>query len=438
MLTSDKHIDKKIKINIFLSFLLKFISVSLNFVLIPITLNYLGKDLYGVWIVLLSIVSWITIFDIGIGNGLRNKIVESVTKGDIISIETYISSSYVIIYLICSILIISLFIFVPYINWNLFFKTNLINSNIFNQLMLIYCLTLVVYFMLNLITPILNAYQLSGISSLGNILSNGLFILILIFFKTYFFENLYNILILYCFCLLFGVLILNVIFFSFNKNLIPSIKKYKTEYTKHILKLSSAFFIIQISALFIFTIDNYLILSLLGAKYVSEYNIIYKLFSIITIGYSMIVTPYWSAFTSAYFRKDKKWISKSIKNLNLILIPLILSIIILIIFYQPILDLWLSKNSNIKPNIIFVIFIGLFTIISIWNNIYSYFLNGINNTGLQTKTAILGAILNVTLSYIFVTKLKLGLNGIVLAMIISLAPFAILGPILTKRILDKI
>lgn len=438
MLNSEKHIDKKIKINIFLSFLLKFISVSLNFVLIPITLNYLGKDLYGVWIVLLSIVSWITIFDIGIGNGLRNKIVETVTNNDLLATKNYISTSYAIIFLICSILIISLFILVPLINWNLIFKTNEINPDVFNRLMFIYLFTLVVYFMLNLITPILNAYQLSGISSLGNILSNSLFILILIFFKIYFFHNLYNILILYCFCLLFGVLVLNISFFSIKTELLPSIKKFKTEYSRQILKLSSAFFVIQVSALFIFTIDNYLILSLLGSSYVSEYNIVYKLFSIITIGYSMIVTPYWSAFTSAYFRKDKKWIIKSIKNLNLILIPLIILILMLTIFYQPILDLWLSKNSNIKPNILFVIFIGVFTIITIWNNIYSYFLNGINNTGLQTKTAFFGAILNVTLSYFFVTKLRLGLNGIVLAMIISLTPFAILGPILTKRIIDKI
>jgi O-antigen/teichoic acid export membrane protein len=438
VLTSEKHIDKKIKINIFLSFLLKLISVLLNFVLIPITLNYLGKDLYGVWIVLLSIVSWITIFDIGIGNGLRNKIVECVTNNDLSATKNYISTSYAIIFLICCLLIILLFTFVPFINWNLFFKTNEIYPAVFKKLMLIYLITLVVYFMLNLITPILNAFQLSGISSLGNIISNCLFILILIFFKFYFFHNLYNILILYCFCLLLGVLVLNISFYSVKKDSIPSIKKYKKEYTKQILKLSSAFFIIQISALFIFTIDNYLILSLLGSAYVSEYNIVYKLFSIITIGFSMIVTPYWSAFTSAYFRKDKKWITKSLKKLNLILIPLILLISILIIFYQPILDLWLNKNSNIKPNIFFVIFIGLFTIISIWNNIYSYFLNGINNTSLQTKTAILGAILNVVLSYFFVTKLQIGLNGIVLAMILSLTPFAILGPILTKRIIDKI
>lgn len=437
ILLNENNVNKKIKINIFLSFLLKFVSVALNFILVPVTLNYLGSELYGVWIVLLSIISWITIFDIGIGNGLRNKLVECITNNEILDAKRYISTAYFIISLICISITILILILVPYIDWNVFFNSNQLKFPVFKNLMLLYLLTLVIYFFLNLITPILNAFQLSGISSIGNIISNSIFIFLLMLFKRYFINNISNIVFVYCGCLLFGIFILNFFFFLSKNYLLPSFSTLRLSYSRHILKLGGAFFIIQISALFIFTIDNYLILKLLGSTYVSEYNVVYKLFSIFSIGYNLIVTPYWSAFTSAYIRKDKKWIKESLQNLNLLLFPVIVMILVFIIFYQDILDIWLTNNNPIKPNISLVLFIALFTFISIWNNIYSFFLNGINSTKMQTKTAIIGAVFNVPTSYILVTKFNMGLNGIVLSMIISLLPFAILGPLSTKKIIEN-
>lgn len=69
-------------------------------------IKYLGVEQYGVWSTLLSIVSWIVLFDIGIGNGLRNKISESLAQNNKQEAHNYISTAYTIIGSISVILIL--------------------------------------------------------------------------------------------------------------------------------------------------------------------------------------------------------------------------------------------------------------------------------------------------------------------------------------------
>ena len=45
--------------------LFKGISIILSLVYVPIVLNYLGDYKYGVWASVLSIISWISYFDLG-------------------------------------------------------------------------------------------------------------------------------------------------------------------------------------------------------------------------------------------------------------------------------------------------------------------------------------------------------------------------------------
>ena len=48
--------------------LFKGVSILLSLAYVPVVLNYLGDYKYGVWAVVLSILSWISYFDLGIGN----------------------------------------------------------------------------------------------------------------------------------------------------------------------------------------------------------------------------------------------------------------------------------------------------------------------------------------------------------------------------------
>lgn len=72
----DKRNSKAIK-NVLFSFFLKGGSILTSLLIVPMTLSYLNSYEYGVWLTLSSILSWIYILDIGLGNGLRNKLTEA-------------------------------------------------------------------------------------------------------------------------------------------------------------------------------------------------------------------------------------------------------------------------------------------------------------------------------------------------------------------------
>jgi O-antigen/teichoic acid export membrane protein len=63
--------------NIALSFFLKVLNVAIQFLFVPILLGYLSPIKYGVWVTIGSVINWLYFFDVGLGNGLRNRLAEA-------------------------------------------------------------------------------------------------------------------------------------------------------------------------------------------------------------------------------------------------------------------------------------------------------------------------------------------------------------------------
>src|SRR5829696_5056165 len=87
----------QVKRNIYVSFLAKGGSVALNLALVPLTIDYVNPMQYGVWLTLSSIIAWFGFFDIGLGNGLRNKLTEAITIGDNELGRKYVSTTYLVL-----------------------------------------------------------------------------------------------------------------------------------------------------------------------------------------------------------------------------------------------------------------------------------------------------------------------------------------------------
>lgn len=424
---------KNLKIQIFLSLILKGLSIFLTFFVVRITMGYLGKDLYGIWIVLLSIISWLSLFDIGVGNGLRNKLTIALSNNNLVDARIYVSTAYIILSCIAAVLLILFSCSIYYVNWSAVFNSNLLDVDEYRLMMFLFLFSIVFSFVLGLINSILNAYQQSASTNVISIMTNIIFIAFLITFKSFFLSNIIKIIFIYCIALLLSHLILTFYFFKKNKSVLPSFKYFSASKIKDVLSLGGSFFIIQIAVLLIFTVDNYIILQLLGTDQVSVYNIVFKLFSVFTLSFGIIISPLWSAFTEANEKNDVHWMKSIIKKLNLLFLVVILGLILMLYVYQPILDFWLPANSRIVPPFSLIVALSIFIIISVWNNIYAFFLNGVGIVKIQVNTAIIGAILNVPLALVLVKYMGLGLAGVVISMCISLSLFSFFGPLATYK-----
>ncbi len=420
-----------LKKNISFIFFYKLISIIFIYLSVPILIKALGVDNYGIWITVYSIFGWIYLLDLGINNGLKNKLTVAFLKKDNEANE-YITTSYLSLIFIAVIffLVLSILIYVVDIS-------SLLNIQLeewyVKILFFLTLLSFVVIFILSIYKQFFYALQKSSVVELSMMFYNGLVFILLYLFLHNFKSSLISTTIIYGVANIFICIVFTYIFFKSKKEFLFSFKNFKFQKVKELSKVSADFFIIQICVLIILATDNILVMTLLGPTEVTSYNNVFKLFQLFLIVSTIIHAPLWSLYTDAYHNNDIEWIKKTINMLNYLLIPLILLVVITIYLGPKILALWIQEDIFYDQKLL--VFMGLFVVIRIYGEIYVTFLNGIGKIRLQLFISIFAAIINIPLSIIFVKFFDLGNSGIILATVISMSLYAVAMPIQTNSIL---
>ena len=113
-----------VKKNIVGSLFVKGCSIVISLLIVPLTLGYVSSDLYGIWLTLSSIMMWLNFFDIGFTLGLKNKLPEAITLGNMQRGKELVSTTYFIMISIFVPLCIVLEIIIPYIDWASFLNVS--------------------------------------------------------------------------------------------------------------------------------------------------------------------------------------------------------------------------------------------------------------------------------------------------------------------------
>ena len=148
----------KAKKHIIYSLFLKGISIAVGLTFVPLILNYLDAERYGIWLTLSSIIAWFSFFDIGLGNGLRNRFAEAVAHNNHKLARIYVSTTYAILGVIFGIVIILFFIINPYLNWQKILNTTAVETSELAVVALIVFVFFVLRFFFKLIKRLHNCW----------------------------------------------------------------------------------------------------------------------------------------------------------------------------------------------------------------------------------------------------------------------------------------
>jgi O-antigen/teichoic acid export membrane protein len=402
----------KAKKNILYSFMIKGLSILISLVLVPLTINYINPSRYGVWLTLSSMISWFGFFDIGFGNGLRNKFAEAIAKRQEESAKIYVSTTYAALCIIMGILLILFLCINHYINWVKILNTTQDMANELSILAIIVFVFFCLRFVFHLLNTVLTANQEPAKASFFDFLGN-LFSLIIIYILTKTTSG--NLIYLGTALSFTPVLVLaasSLWFYSNDyKRFAPSIKYVRVKYAKSLLSIGSIFFFIQIGALLLFQTDNIVITQLFGPKEVTTFNIAYKLFSVLLMVFNIIMTPFWSAFTDAYAKKDWSWIKNTFIEMQKYLLFMSLLAIVLLAISPFIYKLWLNDKVQVPFSLSFVV--SSYVIATCWLTLNCFILNGIGKIRLQLYLYIVSTIINIPLA-ILLGKV-IGISGIPLS-----------------------
>ena len=431
------------KKNVAASFAIKGITVIISFTLIPLTIGYVNLERNGIWLTLYQAVFWLNLFDIGFGNGMKNKVAEAKAMGNMELVRKYISSTYAVISIICLFIFILFCIINPLVNWNwIFQKLNI--SPVYNKevlsliwiLIISFCFT----FIFNLLKFVVTADQKPAIGNFLDMLGQLLVLIGIFILSKTVAPSLISLGLVTGFVPVIVLFVSNIILFKTQyKAWCPAFKFVDFNLAKSMLNLGLKFFILTFASFIVAQTLPILIQGMSNPIEVTNYNTAFRLFSLILNIIVIIAIPYWSSFTDAYTQKDFAWMQKTITVLKKVFVILLIFQLILLILspliYYFWVNYWMQDRNVLTISFLLSFAVCLYTSTSSWLYIFIYPINGIGKVKLQMYSSIVEIIL------FFPVALWMGNNwgtfGIVLAPVIVYIPRMIWAPIQLKKLINQ-
>lgn len=402
------------------------LAVAASFFAIPLMIRYLGQEQFGVWSTLLTVISWVVFFDLGVGNGLRNKVAESLAKDQEDEARQFISAGYSLI----GLLSIGLWLMATatsyWIPWQAVFNTTAVSNETLRLTVQIAVFFVVLNFWLGLISALLGAIQKTSLISLGQLVTNILALAFVFLLAEYTDASISYLALAYGLSIVVANCFLSVLFYKQRPTLRPQIQM-QAEHLRPLLAVGLQFFVIQFAVLVIFTTDKMLITQLFGPQYVTQYEVVFKLFSVILFIHGLISAPLWSAYTDAINRLDFVWIRLMLMRQLAVYAGIVVFICLLLFAARGIIDIWIGEDLP-TPQILILV-MAVFVAISTWNNIFATLINGLGQIKVQLYISVVAMMINIPLSILLARTTGLGTSAVVLGTIFSLAMPAVALPI---------
>lgn len=385
--------------NIIASFLIKGWSAIIVLLMVPATLHCLGEYKNGIWLTISSMLIWIDNMDIGLGNGLRNKVAEYVARGEYERTRSLISSTFAMLTcIIIPVLLVLLLLILIGDPYQLFNASPSRVSHL-DQVLMVTVTLVCTSFIFKLIGNFYMGLQLPAVSNLLIALGQTLALA-----GTYLVlwsgsHSLMHIALVNTAApLLVYLLAFPYTFLYKYPQLRPSFGLINLQEAKAVINMGVQFFIMQVSGVILFMTSNLLISNLFSPEMVTPYQITYRYFSILLVIFTVVCMPFWNATTDAYQRNDMEWIRNATRKLRLMTIGFLVCLGLMILLSDTIYAVWIDRQTiiDIKMSIVMAVYI----FILIYSMRYSYFINGIGKLRLQLIFTTAAAVLFIPLAYL--------------------------------------
>jgi len=334
---------------------------------------------------------WIDQMDIGLGNGLRNRLATYVARGEMDNARRVVSSTMAM--LIC--IVIPILLILQLMIWTTdvyaFFN---VNPSIIPELRisLLAAVTLVcITFILKFTGNVYMGMQLPAVSNM--LLALGQTIALLVTALLYYTHHATFLLIVITNTtapLIVYLISYPYTFYKRFKYLKPSLNFVNLRYAFELANIGLKFFWLQIAGIIQFMTANLLISKFFNPEMVTPYQITYRYMSLVLVAFSVVCMPFWNATTDAYERKDFTWIRNASQKMSTITLLTGLAIFLMVIVSPWIYDIWIGEACEIPRGMTSLM--GIYIYLQVLSMRYSYFLNGIGALRLQLYMTIMTVI----------------------------------------------
>ncbi len=374
--------------NIAASFLIKGWSALVVLIMVPLTLSCLGKYSNGVWLTLSSILIWIDQMDIGLGNGLRNKLATHMAHGETEEARAVVSSTLAMLCCITLPLMGALSVLAWQTDVYAFLNVDAtalpqLRTAIITAVVLV-CMTFVLKFIGNVYMGMQQPAASNLIVVLGQTLALGATWML----YTTGHADFLNIVIVNTGAPLLVYLLAYPYTFGVKYRFLrPSLKCVRLHTATALCNTGVQFFWLQIAGVAQFLTANILISKFFSPEMVTPYQIAYRYMSLIIVAFTVVCMPFWNATTDAYERGDMEWIARANSKMNLMTGGIAATLAIMTAVAPWVYGIWIGDKCQVGTDM--TAMMALYVMLMVLSMRYAYFLNGIGALRLQLIMTIM-------------------------------------------------
>ncbi len=317
----------------------------------PALIRYFDQnEVLGLWYTLLSVILWVLHLDLGVGNGLRNRLTQELSEGDRAGARRTLSAGFLSLAGMASLLLPVGLLLIGVLDLNRLFgmdpavippSTVKLSAGVILGGMLL-------RYLLGGITAAFYAVQMASVNHLLHT-AGCLFELIFVWTARPpdAAAGLIHLSVAYAILTNLPTVAAGIWLFSPWGRLSdcrPSLRLCDRAHLGGVMGIGGVFFVCQICLVLIANTNELLISTCFGTEHTTDYAICHRLGSIISMALSPMLTPVWSMLTRAEAKGEHAWLSQSYRRLRR-LGALAVGLQFLLMLFQPlILRLWLGEN----------------------------------------------------------------------------------------------
>lgn len=393
------------------------VAIATSLVTIPLAIDYLGAERYGLWVTISAVTAMLTFADFGLGNGLMNAVAGAYGRNDRAAARRAVSSAFLMLAAVAGVGVAAFGLAYGSVPWAA--VANVASDAAVAEAgptVLVFFLCLALNLPLSLVQRIQYGYQEGFEVSLWTALGSILALAGLVMAIQLGASLPWLVLALAGGPVVATALNAFVVFAWRHPDLRPRFRLATGQVAQSLMRIGLLFFVLQMAVAIAFQSDIVVAARILGPAAAAEYSVALRLYFLVPAVVSMMFLPLWPAYGEALSRGDIAWLRRTLLRTTLAGAALTsVSSSLLLVFGPAILRAWVGPV--IDPPFMLMLGMALWAVVSTIFTSISMFLNGANAIKFQAVVAVVMAVMSI-LASISLAQL-FGLSGIVWGTLMS-------------------
>ena len=391
---------------------------------VPLTLNYLGAERFGMWMAISAVIAMLGFADLGLSNGVLNSVAQASGEDSDRKIKRIVSNGIFVLAIIGGAVLLLFLAIYPHVPWASFFNVSSAQAAsevapVVLALVVCFAATLPLGTTQKVQLGLQRGYLANIWETLGSLL--GLAAILVAIHREAGLQ--------WIALSMAGVPVLfravnTLVFFGYQKrSLRPGLLDINLEIIRRLMRTGLLFFVLQLAVIVGFQSDNIVIARILGADAVAAYDVAMKLSTLPAMFIGFVVIAQWPAYGEAKSRGDMAWIRQTFRRtLRISTIVAIPFAALLYLAGDRIIVFW--AGPAVEPPRGLLAGMAIWSVLMVLGSVIAALLNGLHVVRFQAINSALMAAANIALSILLVRQI--GVIGAIFGTIIAYCIFTLL------------